>query len=72
VIFIDFGEFVFQKIIEFVTENVQKFATVQKFPTQKRLISLVVFGGGGGGPGGGKYPAGVCELFLSAYTHLIR
>jgi hypothetical protein len=56
VIFIDFGDFFFQKIIEFVTENVQKFATVQKFPTQKRLISLVVFGRRG--PRGGEIPGG--------------
>jgi hypothetical protein len=48
VIFIDFGEFFFQKIIEFVTENVQKIATVQKFLTQKSPISLVVCGGGWG------------------------
>lgn len=55
-IFIDFGDFFGKKIIEFVIENVQKFATVQKFPTQKRLISLVVFGGGT--PGGREIPGG--------------
>jgi hypothetical protein len=56
VIFSDFRDFLKIKIIEFVTENVQKFATVQKFPTQKRLISLVVFGGGT--PGGREIPGG--------------
>ncbi len=55
-IFSDFRDFLKIKIIEFVTENVQKFATVQKFPTQKRLISLVVFGGGT--PGGREIPGG--------------
>jgi hypothetical protein len=57
-----------KKIIEFVIENVQKFATVQKFPTQKRLISLVVLGAAARGGGGNTRRGYVSFFFPRTHT----